>query len=85
LMDFSEVCSVFPAEVGCVVAVEVTPEVVAVVCAWVAEEDVVTGNAACALVLAVVLLVGTGIAPPKFSGLVAIIELVLCVSVLTTI
>lgn len=45
-----------------------------------------TSDVACTLLFViVVLLEGTGITPPKFPGLVAMIELVLCVSVLTTI
>ena len=76
-----------PADVCVTVVATVPPEVVAVVCRRVAEEDVVTGDTSDVfrtLLSVVVLLERTGIAPPKFSGLVAIIELVLCVSVLTT-
>jgi len=76
--------SVSPVEVR--VTAVVSPEVVAVVSDRVAvsEVKVNASDVFCTLLSVVVLLEGTGIAPPKFSGLVAMIELVLCVSVLTT-
>lgn len=61
--------------------------VVAVANGRVVAEDVILVDAsdvAGALVLVVRLLDGTGTDPPKFPGLVAMIELVVCVSVLTT-
>jgi hypothetical protein len=79
-LDVAEVRLVFPDEVCSTGAVEAEGRV--------AEEGAVkvdTSDVACTLVLLVVLLEGTGTAPPKLPGLVAIIELVLCVSVLTTI
>jgi hypothetical protein len=71
-LDVVEVRSVFAIEVCSADGVEVGARVVG---------EGVTGVDTSS----VVLIVGTGIVPPKLPGLVAIIALVLCVSVLTTI
>jgi hypothetical protein len=91
-MVVEETCSTLERALDVVVVgwagpVEVFPDTVGAE-GRVAEEEVVEVDASdvvSPMVLSVVLLEGTGRAPPKFPGLVAMTELILCVSVLTTI